>query len=574
MIDGAAHFTYLGFSRRARGVMLVFQEGMLILVLERPGWGVMRKHDLANLLPHTHADASSSSAEEPGSDNDAYVFAASSSDTLDTSTPHGSSSGTNAPPQHLPEPSPRPSASSSSTSSDDEEMDWAPPAAVLGWHPSEAPVCAGPVTAQSVQTFRSLGSTHEVQTFVSQLQANHWEPQPAGNPGRATLVALQAFGKLSVLVWQGIWRAAGNVGHQHMALTPALACQFVEHAVVAPARNLSAVPDAELNTCEFQLNAGAASALVFDRGVLVQTHPDARLVGWHAFGEYGRTAIVCAADADLLQAMCDLNPSPDHPALRLFFFGNMDVPEGHGPCVTVVHSHKLSRFVCLRLEPSGPLLRAGDPHCPASAAVLQALRHMRPALVHDSQDVRGPLGLASGSWQVPLILGAIQCIDATVDVPGLIGTTWHDTVQPVVEKLLLLHRPQESTCLANGTISQPIDPLIDLMRRDVCLRRPEVKVLWPVDLLADLLKTLAPQHPAHVVKDPKVADVDLALRQPGCTLFVFQQPGPTAPSIVLAQGNRCWSGQAQFSLATLKTRLTQALAHGPGERLLVLAFVA
>jgi hypothetical protein len=576
MIDGAEHFHYLGLARRNRSVMMVFQEGVLILDQDLPGWGVMRPADLARLTPRApgHSASSGSSEEEFGSDEAAFSDSL-SHDTLSTSTSHSSGSASNSASASA---SPRPSRSvSPSASSDDEGArplpGWRPPESVLGWHPSEAMVHAGPVTNRAVETYKSLNGPHDVQAFVVQLKEGHWAPQPAGSPGHGTMVATQSFGELHVITWEGPWHAAGNGEHQQNGLSAARACQIVAPSVVADICSLAPVPKAELSEYRGHIEAGTASVLIFDRGLLVQAHPDPALVGWHGFGEYGRWAIVSPQDADLLQELCHRRMSKDHGMFGMFFLGDMDQPSGHGPFVALTFSHKLQQLVYLRLDAPSDLRVPGDPHGPGQPVVQQALRQMRPALVHNFHDVRGPYGFLSGAWQVPLLLGAIQCIEASVDVPGLLGTTWHDSLQPVIERQLQAHHKQESAWLASGAIKQPIDRLIDLARRDTALCCSEVWVMWPVDLLEELFKSLAPSHPARVIKAPKATDVETALHQRACTLFVFQTPGQPEQSVALAQGNNCWSGRERFSLDELKKRVAKALGNGPGEHLAALAFV-
>lgn len=570
MIDGAEHFNYKGLTRHERGVMLVFEQGVLILDLDGPGWGAMRPSDRAQMLPQPDTPRSGRASDESdSSDSDALdslsfgpLSTSSSSDGeanhASPRTPHGAGAAAPGPVAHPPAARP-----------------WSPAPAVLGWHPCESLVHVGSVSRQAVDAYKSMVGKHELQSFVAQLTQKNgpWAPPPTGSQGPATMVAMQVFGELFVMAWQGTWHPADNDAHQHTGMTAALACRIVSQCVVARVCSLAPVPHAELSEYQGHIVAAGASILAFDRGLLVLTHPDPSMLGWHALGQHGHWGIVSVEDAEILEQLFSLRRPSDHGLFQLFMNADMDLPFGQGPFVAGVFSQRRERWVLLRVDAPVHFQMPDDPHGPTPAAVQQSLRQATPAPVHNRQALGGPLGLASGAWQVPLLVGAIRCIDAVVDEPGLMGTNWHDTLQPVIERNLLAHRKQESAWLASGVIMQPIDHLIDLMRRDVALTRPEVWVMLPVELLADLFKTLAPREKATIILAPKAAEVELALHQQHATLLVFQTPGQPAQSIVLAQGRDCWDGRVRFRSDQLKPRLAKALAGGPGEHLVALAFV-
>ncbi|WP_332741173.1 hypothetical protein [Hydrogenophaga sp.] len=572
MIDGAEHFHYLGMAPRHHSVLMVFQEGVLILDRDQPGWGCMSPLTLDRLMSDSPAHSPSGSRSGNGSsrsDSDvidslsesefsADSSASTSSSRSGSASPAASRPGSPATPRNGPDARPHPG--------------WSPSGALLGWHPCEAVVHVGPVTLRAINAYKALQGPDELQAFVAQLKGGHWNPQPVGSPGDATMVALQMFGQLQVMLWDGTWHAAGNVEHQQQAMTAQHACQLVANSVVAQVCSLALVPHAERSDYLAHVQSGAISVMVFDQGLLVRSHPDPALAGWHDLDDTTRGAFVSPGDANMIELACRTNYPRENSMFQTFFIGMMDVISDEGPFVAAIFSHKTRRWSHMRLDMPHVQL-PNDPTGPTPAAVIQTLRQARPAPLHDLQSSSGPVRLSSGAWQVPLFLGAIQCIDASVDVPGLIGTHWHDTLQPVIERQLVAHHAQEAAWLASGVIKQPIDRLIDLTRRDLALRRDEVWVMWPVELLDDLLKTLAPQDKTRVIHAPKAADVELALGQKACTLFVFQTAGQPSQSVALAQGNRCWSGREHFSLKELKARVTKSLAGGPGEHLVALAYV-
>lgn len=567
MIDGAEHFHYLGMARRHHSVLMVFQEGVLILDMDQPGWGCMSPSTLHRLMSDSPAHSPTgygSGNESSWSDNEGTDsrseggFSTDSSSTSPSHSPSASRPGSPALPRNAADAQPY--------------SGWSPSGALLGWHPCEAVVYVGPVALRAVNAYKALQSADEFQAFVVQLKSGHWTPQPVGNPGDASMVALQMFGQLEVMLWDGTWHAAGDAEHQLREMTPQRACQMVANSVVAQACSLALVPHAE--RCDYlaHVQSGAISVMVFNQGLLVRSHPDPALVGWHDLGDTTRGAFVSPGDANMIELACRANYPRDNSMFQTFFIGMMDVTANNGPFVAAMLSHRTRRWSHMRLDMPHVQL-PNDPTGPTPAAVIQTLRQARPAPLHDLQTSSGPVRLSSGDWQVPLLLGAIQCIDASVDVPGLIGTHWHDTLQPLIERQLMAHHAQEAAWLASGVIKQPIDRLIDLTRRDLALRREEVWVMWPVALLDDLFKTLAPHEKSRVILAPKAADVDLALRQYACTLLVFQTPGHPEQSVVLAQDNTCWSGRERMSLPELKVRVTKALAGGPGEHLVALAYV-
>lgn len=585
MIDGAEHFHYLGLTRRNNSVMMVFQEGMLILDRNQPGWGAMppatlaqRVSDLPGRSP-SDSDASDSGGDDPsGSDSD--VFDSFSDGPLSTS------SSAAATPSHSATPSPAGSragtpASSVPASPRDASADgstarlhsrWSPSRELLGWHPCEALVFVGPVTLKAVGGYKALGDAGELQAFVAQLKQGRWAPQPAGSPGDATMVVVQMFGQLQGMVWDGIWHAAGNGEHQQHGMTATRACQLAASAVVADACSLAPVPHAERSDYLAHVQSGAVSVMVFSLGLLVRSHPEPALVGWHDLDDTSRGAFVTPADANIIELMCRSNYPRENSMFQTFFIGMMDVSADEGPFVAAIRSHKARRWFHLRLDMPHVQL-PDDPEGPSPAAVIKTLQEVRLAPLHDRQTPDAGLHLCSGRWQVPLFLGAIQCLDASVDVPGMIAARWHGSLQPVIEKHLLAHRQQEHAWLTSGVIRQPIDPLIDLMRRDLNLRRAEVWVMWPVELLQELFTALAPREKVRVITSPKAADVDQALDHHACTLFVFQTPGHPEQSVVLAQGNTCWSGEQRLKLPDVKARVARALAPGATEHLLALACV-
>lgn len=574
MIDGAEHYDYKGLARHERGVLMAFSQGLLILDLDEPGWGAMRPSDHAALFPQpttprsARASDTEDSSDFDSSDSRSFGPLSTSSSRSSGSTHSSSSSDSGSLP-----PSPRPLQGA--VAQPPTTKPWCPSPAILGWHPCESLVFAGPVTPQAVQAYKAVAGKHELQAFVAQLTQKNgpWALQPAGGAGTATMVAMQAFGELYVMVWLGTWHAAESDAHQHTGMTAAQACQIVAHSVVAPVCSLALVPLAELSEYQGHIVAADASILACDRGLLVLTHPDASQVGWHALGQHGHWGIVSPDDAGMLEKLFSSRAPTEHGVFQLFFDGSMDLPFGQGPFAAGVYSHRKGRWVLMRVDAPVHFQMPDDPHGPTSAAVQQALRAAAPALIHNRQSVGGPLGLSSGAWQVPLFLGAIRCIDAVVDAPGLLGTNWHDTLQPAIERCLLAHRKEESAWLSSGVIEQPIDHLIDLMRRDLALTRPEVRVMLPVELLADLFKTLAPHEKACVILAPKAPEIESALRHQTCTLLVFQAAGQPAQSIVLSQGREGWDGRTKLRPDELKARVTKAQAGGPGERLVALAYV-
>jgi hypothetical protein len=333
------------------------------------------------------------------------------------------------------------------------------------------------------------------------------------------------------------------------------------------------VPHAERSDYLGHLQAAGISVMLFDQGLLVLTHPDPDLMGWHDLNDTSRCGFVTPDDAGLIARLCSANLPVTDCLFQAFFLGMLDVHVTQGPFVAAIYSHKLHRWFHLQLD-RPQVLKPNDPAGSTLAAVQQMLRHARQAPVHDLQTPYGPDGLTTGQWQVPVFLGAIQCICSSVDMPDLLGTRWHDTLQPVIEQRLLAHRSQESAWLASGVITQPIDRLIDLMRRDLGLRRPEVWVMWPAELLQDLFRTLAPNQKSLVFVAPKATDVDLAFQKHPCTLLVFQMSGSPQQSVVLVQGTTCWSVRERMSLATVKARVVHALSPGATERLVALACVA
>lgn len=571
MIDGAEHYDYRGLARHERGVLMAFSQGVLILDLDEPGWGAMRPSDHAALFPQptTPRSARASDAEDSSESDpsDSRSFGP-----LSTSSSRSSFSSSSSDSGSLP-PSPRPQQGGGGQPV--AAKPWSPSPAILGWHPCESLVFAGPVSAQAVQAYKALAGTHELQSFVAQLTQKNgpWAPLPAGSAGAATLVAMQAFGELFVMVWLGRWHAADNDAHQHTGMNAEQACQIVAHSVVAPVCSLARVPLAELSEYQGHIVAADASILAFDRGLLVLAHSDASLVGWHALGPHGHWGVVSPEDAALLGKLFALRVPSDHGVFRLFFDGSMDLPFGQGPFVAGVYSHRRGRWVLMQVNAPVHFQMPDDLHGPTPAAVQQALREAAPAPIHNRQSVGGPIGLASGAWQVPLFLGAIRCIDAVVDAPGLVGAYWHDTLQPAIERSLLAHRKQESAWLASGVIMQPIDHLVDLMRRDLALTRPEVWVMLPVELLAELFKTLAPQEKTCVILAPKAPEIESALRHQPCTLLVFQTPSQPGQSILLVQGREGWDGRSRLRADEIKARVSKAQAGGPGERLVALAYV-
>lgn len=582
MIDGAEHFHYLGMARRHRSVLMVFQEGVLILDANRPGWGAMSPSAQAQLMPHapdTNDDSTDSefigSLSDSLSDGPLSTSSSSSGSTHSASVSPGVSrpgSPSNSVPSSPRSASPGSPATQRNSADAGGHSGWSPSPLLLGWHPCEALVHVGAVTLKAVNAYKTLDGPNELQAFVAQHKDGQWAPQPAGSSGDGTLVALQMFGHLQVMLWEGTWHAAGNGEHQEHSLTSARACQLAANSVVAQACSLAPVPHAE--RCDYlaHVQSGAISVMVFNQGLLVRSHPDPALVGWHDLDDTTRGAFVSPGDASMIELGCRANYPRDNSMFQTFFIGMMDVTSDEGPFVAAIFSHRTRRWSHMRLDMPHVQL-PNDPTGPTPATVVQILRQARPAPLHDLQTTSGPVRLSSGDWQVPLLLGAIQCIDASVDVPGLIGTHWHDTLQPVIERQLMAHHAQEATWLACGVIKQPIGSLIDLTRRDLALRRDEVWVMLPVALLEDLFKTLAPHEKTRVILAPKAADVDLALGQYACTLLVFQTPGHPEQSVVLAQANTCWSGRERLNLPELKVRVAKALAGGPGEHLVALAYV-
>lgn len=567
MIDGAEQFNYLGLARHEGGVLMVFRQGFLVLDLDEPGWGAMSPSDQAQLFPQPATPRSARASEDEDS-SDVDPFDSRSFGPLSTSTSHSSSSSGS-------ESSPISPREQQGAGAQPALRSWSPSPMVLGWHPCESLVFVGPVTQQAVDAYKAAVGQQDLQSFVAQLTRKNgpWTPLPAGSSGCATMVAMQAFGELFIMVWQGNWHAADNDVHQHTGMSAALACRIVAHSVVARVCSLALVPQAELSEYQGHIVAADASILAFDRGLLVLTHTDPSLVGWHGLGSHGHWGIVSPEDAASLARLFGTQTPSDHGLFQLFFDAQMDLPFGQGPFVAGVFSHRKGRWVLMRVDAPVHFQLPDDPNGPTPATLRQALRDAAPALIHSRQSLGGPLGLSSGAWQVPLFLGAIRCIDAVVDVPGLMGTHWHDTLQPAIERCLLSHRKLESAWLSSGVIMQPIDHLIDLMRRDRALTRPEVWVMLPVELLADLFKTLAPREKACVVLAPTAPEVESALRQQPCTLLVFQTPGQGAQSIVLAQGRDHRDGQTKLGANELKTRVSKALSGSTAERLVAMAYV-
>ena len=121
--------------------------------------------------------------------------------------------------------------------------------------------------------------------------------------------------------------------------------------------------------------------------------------------------------------------------------------------------------------------------------------------------------------------------------------------------------------VADGVILQPIDNLLDLMRRDKRLCRREVSVMWPMSLLDALLKSIAPPTlKAKAVPLPRLEDVEAALTHKAGRMLVFKGPGRPVQSAVVAVHQSCWSDEDDIAVEQLRARVRRAYGQGAFER--------
>lgn len=585
MIEGAAGFHYIGLVRCDNEVMMVFREGVLVLDTSLPGWGIMPPAELARLLPHTPGHSPSPSprsGSHSSSDSgplygaatlDELVFFEMFSDSCSTAngTPRsnppggsGSDSGSRSA-----SPSPRSSADSDAAGAPERNR-WSPAREWLGWAASDAPVQAGPVTQDAVAAYLDSTDESRLCALERDFLAGRYAPHPPAHPPAGLLARVVAFGEPALLGRRGDWAPAGSSGHGRIGLSNALACDLVAHAHVASHCNLSPVREAGQSVYHGMAEDDQTCVLVFDTGLLVQRHPDADLRGWHPLNDGCHWDLILPINARRLLAIRGAEDALDFPVVREFMSGHLRWTEDPH-FAALLWSMSLERLFVLHV-PHG-LVHSGAPGGPDDHEALAALQQAPWAAIHDRQRIRGPLSLGAGRWRVPVVLGALRCLMAAQAAPALVHDTWHATLQPAVERLLLAHRAQEKAWLATGVIRQPVDGLVRLMQRDQRLRRPEVYLMWPVALLADLFKTLAPHARVTIDMLPRVDALSRAMAAGGIHLVVFQHVGAATQSVAIAMGVQCWDGDTWDAMDALRERVTHSFASGATEHLVAIATV-
>ena len=576
MIDGAMQFHYLGLSRVGQGLVLVFKEGMLILRLDKPGFGVMSPSALAGITPRGSTPSSSSSASRRSSDDEGHtsedsielLTSDSASNTHSTTTSSASSATAS--------PSGSQSPSSSRSVSPSPERSPEPPAWLLGWHPFEALVHLCAISERGAASYGTgFEQGQKLEAFVAQLKAGQWDAQPPGSHGYGLAIAYQMYGQLQLEFWPGPWVPANNETHQHSGLSAARACELVAHSVLADHHNLAGVADIERQDFLGWVDSGAARVLAFERGLLVEHHPDPAVVGWHPMDNRSHADVVSSETAGTLLRFAGQKSLEGNSYCRLFFQGALN--DTHGTFCALVYSHKLQNWQYLAVDAPHGLSRPGEAQAPAAAALRFAMEQARPAQAHDVQYMQSDFALDSGNWDVPVFLGILRCVDILEVGTPLMGIHWHDALRPLLELFLHEQSRNESAWLASGAIRMPVAQLINLMRRDTRLRRPEVSVMCPVDLVATVFKMAAPKERATVIAAPTAIDVDKALQTRLCSLLVFEQAGKPEQSVVLAHGAQCWEDTQWSPIEVLKARVARALAsaakNGKGERLVAVAYL-
>jgi len=559
MIDGTDRFVFIGLINCGKGAVLLFQEGMLVLDPSLPGWGVMPHAVLARLFPecrerHPAPPPDAVHGDWPTEDEQAFFEALSESVQTDSSRDGSRSSS----------PSPR----GSSSSDVEPPIDWVPPDIWLGWWPAEAPLRVARVGPAALARYRQSGSDARAQmALLADLRAGHLAAPGAHDQEDGVMVELRLFGRPRLLAWAGRWLPAGHPALARGGLAPGRIAALVAHAQMAPTCNLAEVPEVDNSEYLGHVEDAQARVLVFGNGLLVQHHPQGRLEGWHPLGPDGHWALVAPTVGDVLADLCeDQADMRDVGLARDFFSGDLD--EHQGPRFTALtYSATRRRWMAIQLDAPHGLIGPDAASAPSPAELLQARRTARRAAIHNWQLVHGPFSLGCGAWQVPVFLGLVRCLVGVQPVPGLLGTDWHDTLQPLIERQLLAHRGNEQQWLADGVILQPIDNLLDLMRRDKRLCRREVSVMWPMSLLDALLKSIAPPTlKAKAVPLPRLEDVEAALTHKAGRMLVFKGADRPVQSAVVAVHQSCWSDEDDIAVEQLRARVRRAYGQGAFER--------